>query len=403
MNDKDYETKLVEELEKYEERKDREELLSIINDMAKKILFLVFKKVVFFLIFIFILFIVINFIIFNSAYNKALKEKYYPEAKANLVCAYLINKIYIFPLTKISRWEHPITKPFYRVRDDLYMKGLSLLPPEEGEREVWWYKIRYTEFREVVENHLLEYGLNTKPRKFLYKKVNYMLNWNSELYEHIELIARAKITDKKYSKQKLLMFITLARLSEAMDKILKMRIERERRVKAGIHDGNHIYPDDKFVKKFNQVFITYKKLIESSKKHDKESYNYVFSYPKRKVWDAILRHDIALDILQAKQFRIKNFSCSDKYVKVFADAQKEIRTFYYLNKKKLSFGMRQRLGMSTLTIHPFIAYECRYNPDLQDYVRYSLKEYNDYGFKSKKMDLLKKEFGDKLKGQDDGK
>ncbi len=396
MNENDYMNKLTNELEKFEKRQDRQELFFALINTLKKMLFFITKKIFILLFILALIFIVINTIIFTSAYQEALKKEYYPDAKAYLACADLINEMYIFPLSNKFRWDHPITKPFYKLRNKLYNIGLSKLPPGEGEREVWWYEIRYKEFREVVESCLVEYGLKKKPRKFLFEKVNDFIAWNNELYEHIELIAKANISDKTYKEQKLFMFITLARLAEAMERVLEGKLEEERQIKKGIFKGNHIYQGEKFVKKFDKAFLVYKDLIKSSKESEKDSYRYIFDNPKRKIWDSILRHDYALSILQSKYFVSKTFSCNDKYLKIFADAQKEIRTYYYANRENLSFGMGQRLGMSTLSLKPFIAYECRYNPELQDYVNYSINEYikgyKHHGFVSKKMEKLIKEF-----------
>lgn len=320
---------------------------------------------------ILLIFFLYNFLIFSYIALKASKEPIYPEARMYLRSAEKINNLYIFPLSRSFGWESPITIPFYAIRDYLYNKGLSKLPVNEGEKEIWWYKIRYIEFRELVEKNLEEYCLNKYPQQYLYDKKDDFIKWNNELYSHIEPMAKAKIKDKEFRKQKLAVFVDLAVLSQGEDYCLSTALELQRQGKfmwpssrAGVR------PNIKEVLKFDKVYNLYISLLDYSKKYEKDSYDYFLM--NRKLWGLELSHNIAQSILLVK-FYDYTLDCNDKYLKIFVDAQKEIRDYYYINADSLPFGLKMRFGMDALTTHPMIAYKCRNNPCMKDYIEYILQ------------------------------
>ncbi|KKP38403.1 MAG: hypothetical protein UR30_C0019G0018 [Candidatus Peregrinibacteria bacterium GW2011_GWC2_33_13] len=327
-----------------------------------------------FLIFI-LIFITFNFIIFAGIVNRT-KNQPFASARAYMLSAEIINKLYIFPISHLTRWEHPVTKPFYFIRDYLYNKGLSEFPKSEGERELWWYKIRQDEFRVLVEDNLVTYSINWENSipKYLFSKVNRFKEWNNELYNHIEPMTKAKITDETFRKQKLAVFVDLATLSAGMNKCLSEKLEQ---VRLGKSSGVGIYPDNTHVKKYDKVYTLYVNLLNYSKKHEKDSYEYFIS--NRKIWGAKLSHDIALSILQVRFYNY-NLDCNDKYLKIYADAHKEIRNYFYSNQNKMPHALKIRFSMDALTTYPMIAYKCRNNPCMKDYIEYILKREIKDGF-----------------------
>ncbi len=331
-------------------------------------------------------FIVFNFIVFTGIVNATMNNSF-ASARTYMLSAEKINELYIFPLSHLTRWDHPVTEPFYFVRDKLYNTGLSKFPKNEGEKEIWWYKIRYAEFRELVEDKLFEYTLNKYPKKYLYSKVNDFIMWNNELYSHIEPMAKAKITDKEFGKQKLALFVNLAILSQDIDNCLSGELRAEKQGKWGPFRREGMYPAINHAQKYDKVYNIYINLVDYSKKYEKDSYDYFVS--NSKIWGAKLRHDFSLSILQAKFYNYK-LDCNDIFLKVFADSDKEIRDYYFANQGTLSYGLKMRLSMDALSTYPLmipITYKCRNNPDFKDYIEYIIKKQSD--MKNPTIEIIK--------------
>ena len=175
------------------------------NDRGKKLIKKITKilsKFVIFNLFVFLIAILCSGIIINRPY---------PVAKAFMISASSLNTIYIFPLSKIFGWGNPLTWPFYIARDSLYNVGMLFFPKNEGEREIWWFNIRWNEYIQVEYDEAVKYGVFTKRGEYPRYKIPMLQNWEQELYVHIEPFANAKISDPELKKEKLSRFVDLAR------------------------------------------------------------------------------------------------------------------------------------------------------------------------------------------------
>lgn len=152
-----------------------------------------------------VIFSIINLFIFTPIIVGQLKSPRYPVARAYLKSAYMVNLLYIFPLSKIFGYGNPLTWGFYPVKDILYKIGISKLPKDEGEREIWWFNVRFVEFKVVVQPTLSKsFTYNDKKYKPLPKwQVKSFEKWNNELYSHILSWQSAKISDPKLKKRKI--------------------------------------------------------------------------------------------------------------------------------------------------------------------------------------------------------
>lgn len=342
---------------------------------------------------IILLYALSTFLTFKSAIDDATRDQYYKEARAYMAAAEQMNETFIFPLSHMTHWEHLITKPFYGIRDKLYNVGLSKFPKNEGEREVWWYKIRYVEYRELVEDNLVAYELSKDYAipKFVYSKVSRFHDWDNELYNHIQPIANAKITDKKLSKFKLDMFVQLSRLYVSMDSLLVLEPRFIAYQKTGYPIPQINWVSDKEVQKYDEIYQTYVKLLDYSKKHEKDSYDYFYNDINRKIWAWFLAHEVSENIITSRFYNNK-LICDDKYFELYVDTRKIMKNYYDKNGKNLSYGVRARMSMDSGETIPAVAYNittCKTFKNCENGTIEQLRQYYSNppwsNFKSKKV------------------
>lgn len=349
----------------------------------------ILKKILIGLLCFIIAFVIINLLIFVPLVKKQLASSMYPEARAYMASAEKINEIYIFPLSHMTHWEHPITKPFYAIRDKLYYKGLSLFPKDEGEREVWWYYIRFDEYLNLVQYNLFTYQRKYKELipKFLFSKVNRFHDWDNELYSHIEPMANEKITDKKLQKYKLNRFVQVAETYVSMDSSLAIEpgFKQTWRGPALIH-----WVSDTEVQKYDKVYKTYLNLLEYSKKYDKASYDYFYDDITNRMAGWFLAYDVSENIMLSKFYNDK-LACDDFYLKLYADNQKIMRDYYDKHEKELSYGVRHRMSMDSGAMIGIIAYKFRDCENFKDCSKHTLDGLRKYHFASTWEDVKNNE------------
>lgn len=324
------------------------------------------------LIVVLTIFVGINVLTFTAIVKEQLKSPLYPEARAYMACAEKINDMYILPLSHMTHWEHPITKPFYAIRDKLYNKGLSLFPKNEGEREVWWYKIRFVEYLVLVDNNLFAYQrkFDYAIPKFVFSKVNRFHDWDNELYSHIQPMANEKITDKELQKYKLSRFVQVAEsyISEDSALVLVPGFKQTWKGPPLIH-----WVSDKEVEKYNKVYQTYLNLLEYSKKYDKSSYDYFYNDITNQMAGWFLAYDVSKEIMMSRFYNDK-LTCDDFYLKLYNDNQKLMRDYYVQNEKKLSYGVRFRMSMDSSEGIPIIVCKFHECPNFKDYTEYVMND-----------------------------
>lgn len=332
------------------------------------------------LVLLFVIFIAVNAFIFKAVIDHYSKGSNYPEARAYMASALEINVLYIYPISKRFWWDCALTKPFYLIRDKLFDIGYSKFPKDEIEKEYWWRAIKYNEYRELVEDKEGVWGRNPSPGKYLNSKANKFIAWDKELYSHIEPFAEAKITDKTdktVAEQKLVDFVEVVHIYIIENHTLNDKLENDRQVKAGIRKNVGLYISDTQVREFDKLYKKYLALLEYSKKYEKESYDYYFSKPDFWLNGEMFVYNDSLDILQSK-FYSNKLQCNDPYLKINVDAHKKIREYYFAHKDELTPALRFDAGSIALTINPLIAYKCRQNPAMQDYIQYVLYRYENY-------------------------
>lgn len=157
------------------------------------------KNIIKYLIF---LFFFLNICAFAGAITPVIGEPYFKEKAMNRA-AIVLNEFYIFPLSKIFGNKNLLTKPFYFVRDKLYNKAYSMYPPNEPEREVQWYAVRFTEYDKLYGSMFLKYSKN-HPEKIIGNKD--LFNWTDEIYYHLNLLSKGSFKDPYFKKYRFGMY-----------------------------------------------------------------------------------------------------------------------------------------------------------------------------------------------------
>lgn len=322
-----------------------------------------------------LLYAISTFLTFKTAIDYATKDKYYKDARAYMASAIVVNKNYIYPLTNLFGWDRLITKPFYFLRDKFFEIGYSKFPKDEGEKEFWWYTVKFQEYDDCASHALIKWTTHRNPPKYLDSKKDKFIKDIDDLYKHIDLLANAKITDKTdklLAKQKLVEFAILARRYQDSNTILKYKFYREAQAKLGLKGIKYIIPLED-TKKYEHVYDTYINLLKYSKAHEKESYDYFFSDPVHWLFGDIMAYKVIDNALMSKLYNNK-LECNDKFIKIFTDYHREIREFAFKNENNPKISHRLLSDARTVAINadPILAYKCQNNSYMKDYIQYCL-------------------------------
>lgn len=342
----------------------------------------VFKKFILITVIILTLFLLMNLLIFVPAINKAKQSKLYPEARVYMSCANEINELYIYPLSSSFGWDSPITKPFYLIRNKLYNTGYSKFPKNEGEKEMWWFGIKFDEFDKLVKNNLCDWGQNVITPKRLVNKKDKFIDWDNELYNHLDLLAQAKITDTAFGRAQIEAFNHVAYIYGYTHNILYSRIEEiENPVYAGLRKKIAIRPPVSTIAKYDHIFNIHNQLLSESEKNKTIAYDYYVHKPFIWLISEVFVYNTAQNILLIK-FYHNELKSNDPYVKVFTESHKKLRDYYFKNQYGIPQGIRNNVGFAALNVWPLIAYKCKDNPYMKDYIQYILDKQTDKSLKS---------------------
>lgn len=343
---------------------------------------------------IFVFFIAYNLLIFVPVINKEKQNKLYPEARTYMVCAKTVNDMYIYPLSMLFGWDSLITKPFYLIRDKLFDTGYSKFPKDEGEKELWWFSIKFEEFDKLVENNLCNWAQNKIMPGRLVNKRNKFIEWNNEIYKHLDLMAKAKIADKDFSKIQIETFNHVAYIYQYTTNILDGQIEEvmDNSLYAGLMGKVAILPPMSTIKKYEHILAIHDKLLSESKKNKTIAYEYYINKPFIWLISEVFVYNTAEQILLIKLYH-NELKSNDPYVKVFTESHKILRDYYFKNQYGIPQGIRNNVGVTAINVWPFIAYKCKDNPYMKDYIQYILSMDENNGIKS--IDEIKNNY---LKG-----
>lgn len=327
-----------------------------------------------------VIFTILNILIFTPIILGQFKNSKYPVARAYLKSAFMVERLYIIPLSNLFGYGNPLTWGFYPIKDGLYNAGMAKLPKDEGEREIWWFNIRFVEFKTVVQPTLSDsYTYNDKTYKRLPRwQVKSFEKWIGELYAHILSWPNAKISDPKLKKEKLMRFLDLAEAYIKSTNILSTKLQISEQKHTTNDFPDHLpYAKPEAVKNYIAVVNIFNRLKSDSAKNDKESYNY-FKKKKRYEEDKFL-YEAALNLIGSKRDWGLAITCESPEVALLGTSHKNMMDYYNKNKKDLKFGEKITIEILTSGGIPGFTYKkCTDTPTLKEYNQYFIEKDKEF-------------------------
>ncbi len=324
-----------------------------------------------------IFFIILNSLIFTPIVLTQLKSKRYPVARAYTSSAFRINQIYIYPLSKIFGYGNFLCWPLYPIKDYLYNTGISKLPPNEGEREIWWFNVRFTEFKLIVEPTLSDsYTYNDKTYKPLPAwQVKSFTKWNEELLSKIKSWPNIKISDPKLKKEKLMRFLDIASTYRRTSAILwtKLKITRSDYIKR--KNVNLPGVSKELIEQYKDVINIFNRFKLYSKKNEKDSYEYFQKMKKYEEEKFLL--NLGRTILRSKMQK-EALTCEDPMVYFYAENWKKLKGYYDQNEKDLKFG--ENLSLQILLTAIIVLPECKNSQAVMECKEFERKQSEEYKY-----------------------
>lgn len=338
-----------------------------------------------------IIFVIINLLIFVPLVANQLKSPRYPVANAYLKSAFMVDLLYIIPLSKMFGYGNPLTWGFYPIKDALYNAGMSKLPKDEGDREFWWFDIRFTEYKAIVQPALMDsYTYNDKTFVPLPSwEVKSLKKWNDELYSHILSWPNAKISDPRLQKEKLIRFVDIADAYVDSTSVLSTKLQITKYYTTGkstkSYPGDHLpYAKPEDVKNYMNIINIFEKLKADSIKNDKESY-YYFEMNKKYNEDKFL-YIAGLNLMRS-EYQWGKIVCSSPEVNIFVKSHKNLRDFYVKNYKELEPG--EKGTIEVLATIGGLPEECLNSPTLVEYKNFEQRYSNSFRHQMTMIDIFK--------------
>lgn len=160
----------------------------------------IIKNIIIILFFLAFIFVIININIFCYAAKNPTINTNYHKADSLISSAEEINTRYIFYLIDNYNYRSFISLPFYKIRDFLYNKSISLIGSDKAIEELYWNKIKFEEL-DYVYNYFYECDKNTKPIEN--KAYEYIKSLQKETYNHIYSFAETDFKDNISDVEKL--------------------------------------------------------------------------------------------------------------------------------------------------------------------------------------------------------
>lgn len=300
-------------------------------------------------------FTVINLMVFISVFADKCTGRVNRLAKVYMSSAATINIMYIFPIYKVFGWDNPIAKPFCIVRNRLYNQGLKRIPKDDGERELWWFVIRFTEYDRFILPILSKFGksYDSNPNQ---EQLNKYLGWTEELYNHIYPLETLKIRDKNLISRRYNMFIATVRTYSAGRYALMCKIADTQ----GHGYKYQYYKNEKEIKREKILIDLIIKQREYTKKYEPEGWNYYRTKTVNYYSDDLSLFLSSSNIVDNELYK-NELNCDDKYLSIYGDTRKILRN--YILDTKLPVVARKAIDWASTGIGPDDKSICKLCPD----------------------------------------
>lgn len=297
-NVKEFETRLIPE-----------------NTVKQRIIKLIITTIAVFLLF--------NTVFFGRMLYNASNEPINKEARAYLHSAEGVNVLYIIPLTKTFGFDNILTVPFYSIRDYLYQKGLGKLKPDDGEREYWWWRIRFNEFYSIYVPFVSRWEEYTPlPTNSQFIKLK---NKENEVYNHIKLLIHSKPYDKTELKDKYYM------LTQSVYYYTDYMFFYESKYKRILH----IDINDKKLHRLKDIYEAYESYKEYARKYESEGVKQLYSKPNLKIRESLAEAHILRELLEST-YSQPVYNCDSPYMDELIKNQYKLLDYLYKYGDKLN-------------------------------------------------------------------
>lgn len=292
------------------------------------------------------IFLVFNLAVFFVVGISQSLFRVHPAAKFFMSNAVAVNTLYIFPLSHVFGWDNIFVQPFYPLREGLYRIGLALLPKDDGEREMWWFAVRYTEFEKFASRDIYKKETYKNDRK-----VEKLLAYTDELYDHIEPFATLKIKDEKLRSRRYGLLVDVF-----YEYLLKRRYfvsnkEPREEVEVGGCTTFNIkfLSNTKEINKFRHLLNIFAEFYEYTEHKEPEGLEHFRNKTIRYYYDTLFIHLVTEEIW-VSDLVTGNLNCNDPILSLYALARYKAKL--YMFDTKLPVPDRNRINIFALGTGP---------------------------------------------------
>lgn len=351
------------------------------------------KFLKFFLIFNLTVFFLVGFS--NSLFRP------HPIAKFFMSNAVAVNSLYIFPLNKVFGWDNILAKPFYPVRELLYQTGLRFLPKDDGEREIWWFAVKFKEFQWYSSLFM-----HKEHAYYQVPKIKKILDFYNEIYSHIEPLTTLKIKDENMRSKRY--NIAVGVLYEYASSypffnfsiIKKIAKEKESFIKEEYKlFFKSIYIEgENYIERLEYLLEEFAKFREYTETNEPEGLIH-FSKTKRYYEDTLLITNITDSILEEKD-EFNSIKCDDPIIRLFAISRYKSKMYMYDTSIPIK-DRNIRIRYNTMIFRPYrnrlrsMCPSCKY-PYLQDYETDSADSGRSFMRSVARGQIIKNDYYEKL-------
>lgn len=268
-----------------------------------------------------IFFLILNFAIFLTVCTSQSIGRPNAPAKAFMSAAMTVNILYIFPIYKVFGWNNFLAKPFYPIRNGLYNIGLNLLPPDDGEREMWWFGVKFKEYDDFGDKSLMIYL--KKYNKYTPEQIKIFKAWTDEIYYNIEPFATMKINDKKFQKQRFGLLVAIIKGYIGGRHLLISQIGAQQ------NDNRRLFlnsPEE--IKRLENILNIYLKSREYTQKYEPEGWDHFFNHTLRYYDDDLIQKNITENVIYSKLDK-NQLSCKDPYIEIYGKSRANLKDYLY--------------------------------------------------------------------------
>jgi hypothetical protein len=268
-------------------------------------------------------FLIVNFMIFTVVCTSQSIGRPNAKAKVFLNAAATLNIVYIFPIYKIFGWDNLLAQPFCGIRNKLYSEGLKRIPKDDGERELWWFVIKFTEYDKfvlpIVNKFVSINDFTPKPKEF--KKYQ---NMTEEVYSHIVPLATLKIRDKHLISRRYNMLIAVINSYDDGRYMIASKISEMQ----GHGPKFSLSNSEIDVKRAKFLVDLILKQREYTKKYEPQGWDYFNNNTVNYYQDTLELYSLSWEIVTNYLYKNK-LSCDDKYLNLYGETRKDLRNYLY--------------------------------------------------------------------------